>query len=63
MANDECINSVNKWRQEVDKNLRRENGWLALVGLFWLRSGENLVGSRHDCDIRLPARAHWHAGI
>jgi len=31
MANEEYINGVLKWRNEVDTNLRRENGWLALA--------------------------------
>jgi len=57
MANEEYINSINKWRQEVDNNLRRENGWLALAGLFWLRKGTNLIGADPDCDILLPPRA------
>lgn len=62
MANEEYINSVNKWRQEVNTNLRRENGWLALAGLFWLRRGENIIGSSLDSDIRLPARAPRRIG-
>jgi len=62
MANEEYINSVNKWRQEVNNNLRRENGWLALAGLFWLRHGENIIGSAPDSDIRLPARAPRRLG-
>jgi hypothetical protein len=57
MANEAYEKSVIKWRQEVDNNLRRENGWLALAGLFWLRKGTNLIGSDPDCDITLPARA------
>jgi uncharacterized protein (DUF1684 family) len=57
MANEEYVNSVLKWRQEVDTNLRRENGWLALAGLFWLRKGENIIGSDLKSDILLPARA------
>jgi len=57
MANEAYTNNINKWRQEVDGNLRRENGWLALAGLYWLRKGINLIGSAPDCDIRLPARA------
>lgn len=57
MSNDKYEMSVSKWREEVDKNLRRENGWLALAGLFWLRKGTNLIGSTSDCDIRLPKRA------
>ena len=36
MNNEEYIQSITKWRQEMDANLRRENGWLALAGLYWL---------------------------
>ncbi len=62
MANEDYITSVKKWRQEVNNNLRRENGWLALAGLFWLRKGENIIGSGADSDIRLPARAPRRIG-
>ena len=62
MANEEYVNSVLKWRQEVDTNLRRENGWLALAGLFWLRKGENIIGSAQTSDILLPARAPQRLG-
>jgi len=62
MANDEYENSVLKWRNEVDTNLRRENGWLALAGLFWLRKGENIIGSDPKSDILLPSRAPKRLG-
>jgi uncharacterized protein (DUF1684 family) len=62
MANEEYVNSVLKWRQEVDTNLRRENGWLALAGLFWLRKGENIIGSDTTSDILLPPRAPKRLG-
>jgi len=62
MANEEYVNNVLKWRQEVDTNLRRENGWLALAGLFWLRKGENIIGSDKTSDILLPARAPKRLG-
>lgn len=62
MANDEYEQSVIKWRQEVDNNLRRENGWLALAGLFWLRKGTNLIGSDRESDILLPKRAPSRLG-
>lgn len=62
MANEEYINSINKWRQEVDANLRRENGWLALAGLFWLRKGTNVIGSDPESDILLPSRAPARIG-
>src|SRR5512145_1217540 len=62
MANDEYQNSILKWRQEVDANLRRENGWLALAGLFWLRKGTNVIGSHSESDILLPSRAPARLG-
>jgi hypothetical protein len=54
--------SVLKWRQEVDANLRRENGWLALAGLYWLRKGTNVLGSAPGSDILLPPSAPARLG-
>jgi uncharacterized protein len=62
MTPDEYEQSVFKWREEVDTNLRRENGWLALAGLFWLRRGTNLIGSDPESDILLPKRAPARLG-
>lgn len=62
MANEEYINSINKWHEERETLLRRENGWLALSGLFWLRKGTNLVGSDPGADILLPQRAPLKLG-
>ena len=63
MANEEYVNSILNWRQEIDSNLRRENSWLALAGLFWLRHGENIIGSDPSCDILLPERAPKRLGV
>lgn len=57
MSHEEYTQGILKWRQEVDANLRRENGWLALAGLFWLRQGANRIGSAPGSDILLPASA------
>lgn len=62
MANEEYVNSILKWREEVETNIRRENGWLALAGLFWLRKGDNIIGSDPASDIRLPSRAPKRLG-
>jgi uncharacterized protein (DUF1684 family) len=62
MANEQYEQSVLKWRQEVDANLRRENGWLALAGLFWLRKGTNVIGSDPNSDIILPKRTAARLG-
>ena len=42
-----------KWRKALDDS-RRKN-WLTLVGLFWLREGENRVGGDQKDDVPLPA--------
>ncbi|MGB8981091.1 MAG: DUF1684 domain-containing protein [Anaerolineales bacterium] len=62
MANKEYQSGILEWRREVDNNLRRENGWLALAGLFWLRMGTNLIGSDPGSDILLPERAPKRLG-
>ena len=62
MASEQYEQSIIKWRQEVDANLRRENGWLALSGLFWLRKGTNIIGSNPNSDILLPKRAPARLG-
>jgi len=36
---------IEAWRAKRMASLRREDGWLTLVGLFWLQEGENRFGS------------------
>src|SRR5215813_4241885 len=43
------------WRARRLQSLRREDGWLSLVGLFWLQEGENTVGSDPKGRVVLPA--------
>lgn len=62
--NKSYIEETKKWRQGLDDSLRRENSWLALTGLFWLKEGKNSIGSDPDCDIVLPTEAApQNAGI
>lgn len=39
--------AVMKWREARVARLTSENGWLTLVGLFWLKPGENTFGRNH----------------
>ena len=48
--------SIVSWRAELNQNIRKENGWLALVGLFWLKLGKSQFGSDPKCEIQLPER-------
>jgi len=36
---------IEAWRAKRIASLKREDGWLTLVGLFWLQEGENRFGS------------------
>ena len=46
--------AVLEWRREREESIRRENGWLALSGLFWLKLGRNRLGSDPECEVLLP---------
>lgn len=46
----------------MDASIRREDGWLALAGLFWLHPGENTFGSSDTNDIVLPDASPPHVG-
>ena len=45
-----------EWRKERDESIRKENGWLSLAGLYWLKVGKNRAGSDPACEIQLPSR-------
>jgi uncharacterized protein (DUF1684 family) len=48
-------NEIAAWQQHRDKGLRSPDGWLTLVGLFWLQPGDNTIGSGEGNDFVLPA--------
>jgi len=47
--------SLATWRSEREAGLKRPNGWLSLVGLWWLQPGETPFGSDPSLPIALPA--------
>lgn len=53
---------IEKWRAKMDSDIRKENSWLALAGLFWLEEGANTIGSDASNTIILPKRAHARLG-
>jgi uncharacterized protein (DUF1684 family) len=60
---DAYAKEIAKWRAERVEEVSGENGWLGLVGLFWLHDGENKLGSDSTNDIVLPPdRAPRFAG-
>ena len=48
------IESIQAWQKHRDVGLRSENGWLTLVGLFWLKPSGNTIGSADSNDFVLP---------
>ena len=62
MANKTYRQTINDWRAERNESIRKENGWLALTGLFWLKLGKNHFGSDPKSEIQLPERLPANVG-
>src|SRR5438132_10312493 len=45
---------IEKWQSDRLAGLKKEDGWLTLVGLFWLNEGENKFGSDPSNVVVLP---------
>ncbi len=50
----EYIAEIKAWHKRRIENLKKENGWLNLAGLYWLKEGINTVGSDTSNDIVFP---------
>jgi uncharacterized protein len=50
------------WRRNYETGLKKENGWPAVAGLFWLKEGQNRFGSAAGNEIPLPSGAPPQAG-
>ena len=46
---------IQTWRAEREEKLRAPDGWLSLVGLYWLDEGDNQLGSDPESEIFLEA--------
>jgi uncharacterized protein len=47
---------MERWRQKRLDDLKAEDGWLSVTGLFWLKPGETRLGSDPSNDLLLPDR-------
>jgi len=45
---------IDQWHQHRIEELKGENGWLNLAGLFWLKEGLNTFGSAESNDLVFP---------
>ena len=48
------IKEIQKWHEKRILSLTREDGWLSLAGLYWLKDGENNFGADSSNDIIFP---------
>src|SRR5438552_18989099 len=48
------FDSIRQWQKQRDAGLRSNDSWLTLAGLFWLKSGDNTIGSADSNDFVLP---------
>jgi uncharacterized protein len=48
------LQEIEALRKDRNEGLKQEDGWFALVGLFWLEPGENRFGSGPDNRVILP---------
>ena len=62
VASSEYQQQIQQWQQHRLKNLTAPHGWLSLIGLEWLKPGDNRVGSAADNDIVLKA-GPAHLGV
>ncbi len=54
-VSDKYKTEIENWHNKRITNLKKETGWLNLVGLFWLKEGENNFGSDASNDIQFPS--------
>src|SRR5258706_1072839 len=53
---------IAQWRAQREAELKADDGWLTVVGLHWLKEGENRVGSDPNFEVALPASAPKRVG-
>jgi uncharacterized protein (DUF1684 family) len=58
------------YRDEIEKaraarvaELKADDGWLTVAGLFWLKPGKNVAGTAKTSDIVLPPKAAARLGV
>ncbi len=45
---------IEQWREDHQRKLAADDGWLTVVGLDWLKEGENRVGADPTSEVALP---------
>jgi len=69
-SGDSYRQEIEAWRAKRQAALAKDYGWLTVVGLDWLKEGDNRVGADPASEVPLPpgsaprrvAVINWHAG-
>ena len=59
---DDYQRTLTEWRAQREAKLKADDGWLTVVGLTWLKDGENRVGSNSTFEVQLPKSAPDRVG-
>jgi uncharacterized protein (DUF1684 family) len=62
-AQSEIETQTQAWHQGRIARLTADDGWLTLVGLHWLKEGDNRFGSAKDNDVVFPPGTPAHMGV
>lgn len=62
IAQDGYVTHIEQWQKQQEKELRADDGWLTVSGLFWLHPGNNPFGSGKTNEIVLPGPVPEKAG-
>lgn len=54
---------ITDFRAHREAEINSDDGWITLVGLHWLKPGENRVGSDPSFEVPLPATAPKRVGV
>ncbi len=57
LSPDRYTDSIHQWQTTRNQKLRSPDSWLTLVGLFWLKQGDNTIGSGDGNDLVLPKQS------
>ena len=48
---------IESWRKDSESDLLKPEGWLSVAGLFWLKEGENSIGTKDGSVVLLPTHS------
>ncbi|HYJ89881.1 MAG TPA: DUF1684 domain-containing protein [Pyrinomonadaceae bacterium] len=52
-SNSAYRSEIEKWRVDHEAELKKDDGWLTVAGLFWLKDGTNTIGKGDKYEISL----------